>query len=151
MTRETKTILVATDFSEGSDEALERAIELGKQTGATLEIVHVLEFGDSGQLPFGLVNYAGDPGAVAATVDRELAIRADRAKVAGLRSYTRMLEGRAHQEIVREAREAHVDLIVVGTLGRRGLAHAMLGSVAERVVRHASCPVLIVPFSKQAA
>lgn len=151
MTRETKKILVATDFSEGSDEAFERALDLGKPTGATLEIVHVLEFGDSGQLPFGLVNYAGDPGAIVATVDRELAIRADRASAAGLRCYTRMLEGDAWQEIIREAREARADLIVIGTHGRRGLAHMMLGSVAERVVRHASCPVLTVPFSKKAA
>lgn len=151
MTRETKKILVATDFSEGSEEALLQALELGKQTGATLEIVHVLEFGDSGQLPYGLINFAGDPGAIAATVDRELAIRAERANAAGVRCYTRMLEGNADQEIVREAREAHADLIVVGTHGRRGLAHALLGSVAERVVRHASCPVLSVPFSRRAA
>jgi nucleotide-binding universal stress UspA family protein len=151
MTRETKKILVATDFSEGSEEALGRAIVLGKQTGATLEIVHVLEFGDSGDLPFGLINYAGDPGAVAATVDRELSVRADRASAAGLRSYTRMLEGTAYQEIVREARETNADLIVIGTHGRRGLARLMLGSVAERVVRNAGCPVLTVPVAGKAA
>jgi len=151
MTRETKKILVATDFSEGSDEAFERALDLGKPTEAALEIVHVLEFGDSGHLPFGLINYAGDPGALAGTVERELAIRADCANAAGLRCYTRMLEGNASQEIVREAREAHADLIVIGTHGRRGVAHMMVGSVAERVVRHASCPVLTVPFSKKAA
>jgi nucleotide-binding universal stress UspA family protein len=151
MTRETKKILVATDFSDGSEEALDRAIVLGKQTGATLELLHVLEFGDSGDLPFALINYAGDPGAIAATVDRDLAVRADRVTAAGLRCYTRMLEGTAYQEIVREARETNADLIVVGTHGRRGLAHLMLGSVAERVVRNAACPVLTVPCSKKAA
>jgi nucleotide-binding universal stress UspA family protein len=151
MIREMKKILVATDFSEGSDEALDRAIVLGKQTGATLELVHVLEFGDSGDLPFGLVNYGGDPGAIVATVDRELAVRSDRATAAGLRSYTRMLEGVAHREIVREAQETNTDLIVIGTHGRRGLAHLVLGSIAEQVVRHAGCPVLTVPFSKKAA
>jgi nucleotide-binding universal stress UspA family protein len=151
MIRETKKILVATDFSSGSDEALDRALVLAKQTGATLELVHVLEFGDSGDLPFGLVNYGGDPGAIVATVDRELAVRADRATAAGLRSYTRMLEGIAQREIVREAQETNADLIVIGTHGRRGLAHLVLGSVAERVVQQASCPVLTVPFSKKAA
>ena len=62
-----------------------------------------------------------------------------------------MLEGTTHEEIVREARDSAADLIVIGTHGRRGLAHAMLGSVAERVVQRASCPVLSVPFSKKAA
>jgi len=151
MTGETKRILVATDFSEGSEEALAHAIALGKQTGATVEIVHVLEFIDSGDLPFGLINYAGDPGAVAATVDRELSVRADRANASGVRCFTRMLEGSAYQEIVREAQESKADLIVIGTHGRRGLAHLVLGSVAERVVRHASCPVLTVPVPRKAA
>jgi nucleotide-binding universal stress UspA family protein len=151
MTSPAKRILVATDFSQGSDEALDRAIELGHQMGATLEIVHVLEFGDAGQLPFGLIHYAGDPGNFTAYSDRELAVRSDRVTAAGLRSFTRMLEGSPHQAIVREAADANADLIVIGTHGRRGLAHAMLGSVAERVVQHASCPVLSVPVSKKAA
>jgi len=151
MTTATKKILVATDFSEASDEALIRAIELGRQMGAMLEIVHVLEFGDSAQPPFGLINYVGDVGGLIAHVERELAARSNEVVAAGLRSFARTLEGSAYQEIVREAREANVDLIVIGTHGRRGLAHAMVGSVAERVVRHASCPVLTVPFSKKAA
>ena len=86
-----------------------------------------------------------------AYVDRELSRRADRAKAAGLPCQTRMLEGTTYEEIVREARDSASDLIVIGTHGRRGLAHAMLGSVAERVVQRASCPVLSVPFSKKAA
>jgi len=151
MTRETRKILVATDFSEGSDEALDLAVDLGKPTGATVEIAHVVELGGSGRLPYGLVNYADDLGTIAMTVDLELSTRAERVTATGLRCYTRMLEGNASREIVREAREAHADLIVIGTHGRRGLAHAMLGSVAERVVRHASCPVLTVPFSRKAA
>ncbi|HVV48224.1 MAG TPA: universal stress protein [Polyangia bacterium] len=151
MTAATKRILVATDFSEASDEAFGHALELAKLTGATLELVHVLELGDSSQFPYGLINYVGNPGALAAFVDRELAVRAERATAAGLRCYTRMLEGGASQEIVREAREARADFVVLGTHGRRGLAHALLGSVAERVVQHAGCPVLTVPFSKKAA
>ena len=53
----------------------------------------------------------------------------------------------AAAEIVGRAREVGAGLIVVGTHGRRGLAHVLLGSVAERVVQHAGCPVLTVPFS----
>jgi len=150
MSGPTKSILVATDFSEGSDEALAAALEVGKQTGAALELVHVLDVGDSQRSPFGLINYTGDAGGLTATIDRELATRADRATAAGLHCYGRILEGGPYQEIVREARDANADLIVIGTHGRRGLAHMLLGSVAEQVVRHAPCPVLTVPYSKRA-
>lgn len=150
MTSTAKRILVATDFSEGSDEALAQAIDLGKETGATLELVHVLEVGVE-QFPYGPLFAPEETGGIVAYVDRELSRRANRAKAAGLPCRTRMLEGTTHEEIVREARDSGADLVVVGTHGRRGLAHAMLGSVAERVVRRASCPVLSVPFSKKAA
>ena len=53
--------------------------------------------------------------------------------------------------ITQRGRDIDADLIVVGTHGRTGIAHAMLGSVAERVVRRAGCPVLTVPFSRKAA
>ncbi len=65
--------------------------------------------------------------------------------------HERCSRGRAATEIVQRARDIGADLIVIGTHGRRGLAHVMLGSVAERVVQHAACPVLTVPFSKKAA
>ncbi len=151
MPNPTKTILVATDFSESSDEAFAKALEVGRPMGAALELVHVLDVGDSQRSPFGLINYTGDAGGLIATIDRELATRVDRATAAGLHCYQRILEGGPYQEIVREARDARVDLIVIGTHGRRGLAHMMLGSVAEQVVRHAPCPVLTVPYSKRSA
>jgi glycine betaine transporter len=147
MTSPAKKILVATDFSEGSDEALAQAIDLGRKTGATLQVLHVLEVG-VGEFP---LYYTADAGGIVAYIDRELSRRADRAVAAGLPCQTRMLEGNTPEEIVREARESGADLIVIGTHGRRGLAHAVLGSVAERVVQHAGCPVLTVPFSKKAA
>ena len=150
MTSAANKMVVATDFSEGSDEALAKAIALGRQTGAALELVHVLEVGVD-QFPFGPLFYSEDTGGIVAFIDRELSRRADRVTAAGLACQTRMLEGTTQEEIVREARDSGADLIVIGTHGRRGLAHAMLGSVAERVVQHATCPVLTVPFSKKAA
>jgi nucleotide-binding universal stress UspA family protein len=148
MTNAPKRILVATDFSMGSDEALEHAVDLAKQTGASLDIFYVLEL--SGQeFPLGLS--ANVPGGLLPNVDRELAQRAERVTAAGLACRTNMAEGSAATEIVQRARDVDADLIVVGTHGRRGLAHAFLGSVAERVVQHAPCPVLTVPFSKKAA
>ena len=149
MTSALKKILVATDFSAGSDEAITQAIELGKQTAASLELVYVRELDGEG-LPFG-PSYPTDIGGAVAYADRELAVRSDRAIAAGLRCNYRCLEGSAAREIVRRSTETNADLIVIGTHGRRGLAHALLGSVAERVVQQASCPVLTVPFSKKAA
>jgi len=62
-----------------------------------------------------------------------------------------MLEGTAAVEIVKRARNLSAGLVVVGTHGRTGLAHVLLGSVAEKIVRRSTCPVLTVPFSKRAA
>lgn len=139
-------ILVATDFSAGSDEALDKAIELARQTEADLEILHVLELGAE-TFPYGLA-YFEDRAALLAHLERELAQRAARATEVGVVTCTtKLLEGGGAVEIVQRARKVRADLVVVGTHGRKGLAHVLLGSVAERVVHHAGCPVLTVPFS----
>jgi nucleotide-binding universal stress UspA family protein len=74
-----------------------------------------------------------------------LAVEEDRVRAAGLRCETAMLVGRPDTEIVARANATGAELIVMGTHGRSGLAHALLGSVAERVVQHSPCPILIVP------
>jgi nucleotide-binding universal stress UspA family protein len=148
-TRLAKKILVATDFSEGSDEALDRAIEMAKVSGAEIEVLHVIELAE--EFPFGTTYFDADYGVLYASVDRELARRADRARAAGLRCETKIIEGTATTDIIQRAQRIGADLVVVGTHGRTGLAHIVLGSVAERVVRRASCPVLTVPFSRKAA
>jgi nucleotide-binding universal stress UspA family protein len=142
-------ILVATDFSEGSDEALTAAIDLAKRTGANLQLVHALENG-ADQFPFGLASYEDRPQLIA-SIDRELTRRADWVAREGLTCQTRIIEDDAILGILLAARDIGADLIVVGTHGRRGIAHALMGSVAERVVQRAACPVLTVPFSSQAA
>jgi nucleotide-binding universal stress UspA family protein len=147
--RATKTVLVATDFSEGSDEALERAIEIAMPSQAPVEILHVIELAE--EFPFGSTYFDADYGALYASVDRELGKRADRVRGAGLPCETKIVEGLAAVEITKRGRDIDADLIVVGTHGRTGLAHVVMGSVAERVVRRASSPVLTVPFSKKAA
>jgi len=144
-----KKILVATDFSEGSDEALDRAIEMAKVSGAEIEVLHVIELAE--EFPFGTTYFDADYGVLYASVDRELARRADRARAAGLRCETKIIEGTATTDIIQRAQRIGADLVVVGTHGRTGLAHIVLGSVAERVVRRASCPVLTVPYSRKAA
>lgn len=149
MTQPTREILVATDFSEGSDEALAAAIELAKQGRANLQLVHVLENG-ADQFPLGLASYE-DRAALFASLDRELARRAAWAVRDGISCQTRIVQEDAVPGILLAAREIGADLIVVGTHGRRGLAHALMGSVAERIVQRAACPVLTVPFSRKAA
>lgn len=144
-----KEILVATDFSEGSDEALTAAIDLAKRMGAKLQIVHALENG-ADQFPFGLASYEDRTGLIA-SIDRELSRRSDWAAREGVACQTRLIEEDAIAGILLVAREVGADLIVVGTHGRRGIAHALMGSVAEKIVKRAACPVLTVPFSRKAA
>lgn len=149
MTMSPKRILVATDFSLGSDEALARAIDLAKGTGAIVEILYLLE-PELEEFPFGL-SYYGGHGDVIAHIDQALSERAGLVAEAGLTCNTKMIEGVAATEIVKHARDIGTDVVVVGTHGRRGLAHVVLGSVAERVVQRSTCPVLTIPFSKKAA
>ena len=148
-TKSPRKVLVATDFSEASDEAIDRAIEMAKQSSAAVEIIHVIELAE--EFPFGTTHFEADYGALYANVDLQLSRRADRFRQAGLACETKIVEGSASTEIAARGRAIGADLIVVGTHGRSGLAHAMLGSVAERVVRRASCPVLTVPYSRKAA
>jgi nucleotide-binding universal stress UspA family protein len=148
-TKSSRKILVATDFSEASDEAIARAIEMAKLSGSEVEIMHVLELAE--EFPFGTTYFDADYGALYARIDLDLSRRADRFRQAGLACETKIVEGVASTEIAARGRALGADLIVVGTHGRTGLAHAMLGSVAERVVRRASCPVLTVPYSRKAA
>jgi nucleotide-binding universal stress UspA family protein len=148
--KQQKRIMVPVDFSEGGDGALAVAINLAKSVGATIDILHVLDlvFQD---FPIGLGFYNFDQGGYFAYADLALAERADRVRAAGLGCQTHVLDGRPATEIVSKAKETGADLIVIGTHGRTGFAHAILGSVAERVVQHARCPVLTVPFERKAA
>jgi nucleotide-binding universal stress UspA family protein len=143
-------ILVATDFSDGGDAALRAAIDVARQFGAEIEIVHVLELG-LGPFGFGAVAPAADDQALLNTIDHQLAARAEQVRRAGVRCETAALEGTPDVEIVRRAADIGAGLVVVGTHGRTGLAHVVMGSVAERVVQHARRPVLSVPFGRQAA
>lgn len=148
--REQKKILVAVDFSDGADRALAEAVSIAKAFGAAIEIVHVLELATMDS-PLGPTFYSFDRGGYLGYANRALEERAKRSRSAGIICKTHTLDGRPASEIVRRAIESGTDLIVIGTHGRTGLAHAMMGSVAERVVRHAGCPVLTVPLGREAA
>jgi len=138
-------ILVPTDFSPASDAALEYARTLAQQFGSSLNLVHVFED------PFTSGAFVGD-GTVMMPLDlRETLLESagaqlaerHQAHVATLpKSSTDLLIGSGAKSIVEHAQQTHADLIVMGTHGRTGLPHLLIGSVAERVVRTATCPVL---------
>ena len=139
-----QTIVAAVDFSIHSDRALEIAIDLGRRFGAGLHVVHA--FG----LPLPLVS----PYEVAApdaylkesrdAAGLKLAAAADQVSAAGLQVETHLTEVPAAPAIARVAEEVGADLIVMGTRGHTGLKHFVLGSVAERTLRVATCSVLTV-------
>jgi len=144
----TQTILVATDFSSGSDLALDQAIQVAKGNGARVALVHVIE--PAIEFPVGAA-YSDIDGGYYASVDLALSARAAKIEKAGLRCTTKILEGSVTSELTRWAGELGASMIILGTHGRTGLSHVLLGSVAEKVVRHATCPVLTVPLAREAA
>jgi nucleotide-binding universal stress UspA family protein len=140
-------ILLPTDFSECANYALSYASEFAREAGAAIICVHVIEpvvptVGYSGvtePLPMTDISEQLEESAT-----RELPKIAKHEACAGLVVEEVIAHGDAASEIVRVARERHVDLIVIASHGRTGLGRILFGSTAEQVVRHAPCPVLVV-------
>lgn len=137
-----RTILVPTDFSAGSLAAVEYALALATRTGADLVLLHVME------PTVYSVDFALTQPDISAEVRRgaieSLRQLAEDARRRGIRAEHAVVSGTPFAEIGKVAADRKADLIVMGTHGRTGLAHAVLGSTAERVVRFAPCPVLTV-------
>lgn len=139
-------ILVPTDFTDPSNEAIETAIALARGSGATLDLVHVaVEAAYPLPPPVDVATLPLDMGKVLDRSAEGLAAEEQRVRAAGIACETTTLIGRADKEIVERARTTRADLIVMGTHGRSGLAHALFGSNVDRVIQHTPCPVLIVP------
>jgi universal stress protein A len=138
-----KNILVPTDFSEASNIAFKYALCFGQQFGAELHIIHVLGPTISPQFP-------GVPEAPAlseeelASVEKKLKVWSDSAGAMGLSAKLILRNGLAAHEIVQAAKGMDADLVIIATHGHSGLRHLVIGSTAERVVRAAPCPVLVV-------
>ena len=134
-------ILVPVDFSETSESAVRQAVDLARTFGSGLTLLHV---GDKAaadvatEFPLGLEASLHD-------AERECLL-----KILAPSEQTQLhpvfvtVSGSPAHEIVRCATERGVDLIVMGTHGRGGVSHLLLGSVAEKVIRSAPCPVLVV-------
>ena len=140
-----KRILVPVDFSSCSGEAIRVGAELSTRFAAELCIVHVYEPAHYA-LPQGFPLYTpGQLENLLGVYARQLEAAKQDAEAAGaLRVQTQQLQGVVATEIVGYAKEHGFDLIVMGTHGRTGLQHALVGSVAEKVVRRAPCSVLTV-------
>ena len=140
-----ETIVCATDLSEASRCALDTAIELASRNGARLHVLHVREVEERIETVEGLV-------AREEAYERELQlevaeeiehVKAARNQLPLIETVTKIRYGKAYQEILRYAVEVRAEFIVVWTHGRTGFGHAVLGSVAERVARHAPCNVIV--------
>jgi len=144
--RDIKLILVPTDFSPASERALDVAMDLARLTGAAMEVLHV----DPATIwvlppPGDNVTSAVDLGEALATSAIQLEATIGRVRSAGLVCTGVSQAGKPDAEIVDHARARGAGMIVVGSHGRTGVSHLLTGSVAEKVVRHAPCPILVVP------
>lgn len=146
-----KRILVATDFSETADAAFDYAVDLAKQLGAKVVVMHAYE------LPV----YGFPSGALVASVEmatrimsgaQEALEAACKARASsGVEISQVVRQGVAWEEVHRVADEVNADLIIIGTHGRKGLSRALLGSVAEKIIRTSTRPVLTIHLPAEKA
>ncbi len=142
-----KNILVATDFGEEADIALRYGRELARTFGATLHVIHVVD--DLAGRVVGFPEYAPSLGRMqaeaeaAARTRMETLVSNEDRQVLHAKTVVLVSQWPA-REILDYARAAHIDALVVGMHARGRVAHFFMGSVAEKLVRHAPCPVLTV-------
>lgn len=137
-----KTILVPTDFSEAAQTALDYAADLAEKLGSKVHVVHAFE------LP--LVGFPDGTMTITAEMAARITVAAQKAlddavakhKKRRVELLTSLVQGDPRDAVLTKANEIGADLIVMGTHGRRGIARALIGSVAESVVRTSPIPVL---------
>ncbi len=147
-----KLIVVPTDFSETSAGAMRVAVRLAQTFHVSIEVLHVdidptfvlPPPGDLLAVPLVFQSMIGD-------ASEQLERAADEVRRAGVACTSASESGRTHTAIVEHARQRGAGMIVMGSHGRHGFGHALLGSVAEKVVQHAPCAVLIVPAAPKGA
>lgn len=142
----TRRILHPSDFSPGSRAAFTRAVETARAERAELLLVHVMApvIPPTGDEFVPATLYGDIARSIRADAQKQMDKLVAKAKAARVRVRGLLLDGSPADRIVRAARSYRADVIVIGTHGRTGLARLFLGSVAERVVGAAPCPVLTV-------
>jgi nucleotide-binding universal stress UspA family protein len=136
-------ILHSTDFSSCSECAFQIAVDLAKEHQATLLVLHVVETLGAENVTYGEAVSQVQPEGYHHRLWEDFCRRIPSVATA-LTVEPLLAEGDPAKEIDRIARARHCDLVVMGTHGRTGLEHLLMGSVAERVVRYVPCPVLVV-------
>ncbi len=140
-------ILVSTDYGESSNAALEYSVALAAKLDAKVSLLHVIGVPAYGVPELGL--------AVTSTMidtlvkDNQVVLDKLVAKFTQVKVTPILRTGEPRDQIVQTADEIHAELIIMGTHGRRGVSRALLGSVAESVLRHAHCPVLTIRLPKR--
>ena len=142
-----KKILIATDGSKRTQNAVEMGLKIAKEQGSKVYAVYVVDTVTFTSIPMdvtweNMYQLLKDEG--------EDAVKAVKAAApAGADVETRVLEGNPAVEITKYAADNGVDLIVMGTLGKSGIDRILLGSTAEKVIRIAGCPVLVIKSEKK--
>lgn len=131
-------VLVATDASPASEAAIEHGVHVAAGDDATVHAVHVVEMTDLGDVT---MDVAQDP---ESDIEPILEPVHQAASDAGLESEEAILQGRPHEQIADYVDREGIDLVVVGTHGKTGVSRVLLGSTAEKIVRHVGAPVLAV-------
>jgi nucleotide-binding universal stress UspA family protein len=144
---EMKRILFPTDFSENSEYAFLYALAFAREFGSKLYLLHVVYFPP--QMPEFDIGRVLDK--LVKDAEKNLRKLIQKTGETQVVFHPEVRLGLEYREITQFAEKEKIDLIVMGTQGRTGLAHAFLGSVAERVVRYASCPVLTIKPPKAKA
>ena len=145
-----KNILVPIDFTETSSKALDYAVELAKRFEAKLTVLHAYEIPVFGFPDGALIATADVASRISNAAQQSLAATVAARSGSGLVMEGVLRNGVTWEEINTLAAEISADLIVIGTHGRKGLARALLGSVAENVVRTATVPVLTIHGPREA-
>jgi nucleotide-binding universal stress UspA family protein len=146
---EIKRILFPTDFSEGALNALPYAIDLAKSYGAKLHLLHVVyDIATASGLYVPHISVDELYKELDTSAQKELEKFGATAKKDIKDVEYTVIRGVPYEEILKFAQEKNIDLIIIGTHGRKGLDRVLFGSTAERIVRNALCPVLTVRESK---
>ena len=140
-------ILIATDGSEYTKNAVDYGIDIAKSTGAKLFAIYIVDTAAFASIP---MDAAWESMYELLKQEGDLAIKyvAERAEAEGLKVEGNLIEGHPADEIIRYSEQNSISLIVMGTLGKSGLDRFLLGSVAEKVVRNSKIPVLVVRGKK---
>ena len=140
-----KKILIATDGSQYTQGAIDEGLALARFHGAKVLVAYVID-----TMALTSATGLGSPENIYEVLEKEGkdAVRDVKERARGLDVETAVLQGHPAHAIIQFAQQKGVDLIVVGSLGKSGIEEFLLGSVADKVIRHASAPVLVVRGKK---